>query len=327
VAPSVARTVGASRTEGIVYRASVLFVHQYRSQLHLGMPHTISGAVSEIALLAHAQDLHWKEMGRLTGCPVSRQVNDAGSDVYASVFFADLQGPSDRGLSVFGPDDQVELAGGLGRYGASLLDGTHEIRLVEDAAGGAGGGGAPPLALRLSFVLVAMGAGPDTLQVSTPNNARLDQVPSLGREPDSYRLVRSAQAAGTLLPAPPNARRLWEQPYTRTYPINPDRDLNGVGLLYFANYVAFLDVAERDALQEVGGFDASLLHPGVTVRRRIAYYGNARASDRLRLTVEGWMLDGPGAARLLVQHSIHRESDGRLVALSSAERLRRAPGS
>jgi probable biosynthetic protein (TIGR04098 family) len=282
--------------------------------------------VSEIALLAHAQDLHWKEMGRLTGCPPTRQMDEAGS-VYASVFFADLEGPSDRGLSVFGPDDQIELVGRFGRYGASLLDGTHEIRLVEDSAGGRAGGGAAPLRLRLSFVLVAMGGGPDDLHVSTPRNARIEQIPPLEQEPDSYRLVRAAQAAGTLLPAPPKTRRLWERPYARTYPINPDRDLNGVGLLYFANYVAFLDVAERDALEQVGGLDPCLLDGRVTVRRQIAYYGNARSSDRLQLTVEGWMLDGPPAPRLLVQHSVRRESDGRLVSLASAERLRRAPRS
>ena len=33
------------------------------------------------------------------------------------------------------------------------------------------------------------------------------------------------------------------------YVIQPDRDVNGMGLLYFANYPLFFDLAERDALE------------------------------------------------------------------------------
>ena len=61
------------------------------------------------------------------------------------------------------------------------------------------------------------------------------------------------------------------------YPIDVDRDTNGAGLVYFANYVAFMDTAERLALDGVAP-ERSLRH------RRIAYYGNAdverHADDR-----------------------------------------------
>lgn len=287
-------------------------VHCYDTEWQLGMPHTAARAMSEVALLAHAQDLSWKEIARLTGCPASRQLDAEGHEVYASVFFVDLDAPT--GLSVFGPDDCVHVRGTLGRYGASILDACHELAPAGVASA------ASSIRLRMSFVLVALGSGPDDLRVATPVNAPVDRIPALEREPDSYRIVRAARAAGTLLSPAIESTPLWREPFSRVYPINPDRDLNGVGLLYFANYVAFLDAAERDALREAAGLSPTQLDGRVTVLRRIAYYGNARSSDRLQITVEAHALDGLATGRLRVQHRVHRESDGRLIALASAER-------
>jgi probable biosynthetic protein (TIGR04098 family) len=287
-------------------------MHRYGVDWHLGMPHTISRAVAEVALLAHVQDLHWKELGRLTGCPASRQRDADGHEVYASVFFVDLDAPTDRGLAAFGPDDRLAMQGALGRYGASILDGTHRATSADAPT-------ADAIAVRMSFVLVALGSGPDDLRVATPVNAPIDRIPSLQREPDSYRTVRVAREEGTLGWLSEEAVATGRAPFIQSYGIDPDRDLNGVGLLYFANYVAFLDAAERDALLAV---ERTPPARRVTVRRRIAYYGNARSSDRLQVSVDLQPLDGPRGQRLLVRHSVHRESDGRLIALASAERLR-----
>lgn len=299
-------------------------MHCTHSTWHLGMPHTIRGALGEVALLAHAQDLHWKELGALAGCPASRFRDAAGSEVYASIYFAEFDGGGEHGLAAFRPDDRIEVFGALGRYGLSMLDGVHRLYPAGTAPSEAAS--VPPsLVLRLSFVLVAMGRGPDELSVSTPANAHVHRVPSLADEPDSYRLVKAAQRASGF-DAPAGARRLWADDFSRDYPINPDRDLNGVGLLYFANYVALLDTAERAALEERAGLASDRLDGRVTLRRRVAYYGNARSSDRLRIAVEAYALGDAPEGRFRVHHRVHRISDGRLIALASAERrLRSGP--
>jgi len=296
-------------------------MHRSRNLWHLGMPHTISGSLSEVALFAHAQDLHWKEIGALTSCPASRLVDAAGEDVYASVFFAEFEG-GERGLSAFGPDDELELVGTLGRFGPSMLDGTQLLYSAGELSAELKEPPSPAASLRLSFVLVSAGKGLDALRVSTPANARIDLIPPVPSEPESYRLVKAAQAAGGFLDGS-EVRRLWPQTYSRTYPINPDRDLNGVGLLYFANYIAFLDAAERDALQERLGVPAERLDGRVTLRRRIAYYGNARSSDRLEVAVDAYAVPDHGD-RLIVLHRVQRVSDGRVIALARADRRLRA---
>lgn len=291
-----------------------------RDHWHLGMPHTISGALGEVALLAQCQDLHWGSLGRLTGCPASRLRDAAGNEVYASIYFAELGGAHPHGLAAFRPDDEVELVGSIGRYGASMLEGRHHLYPAGTLPAGLPDPLPPGLSVRLSFVLVALGAGPDDLRISTPANADVAHVPSLEREPDSYRLVRAAQASGTLETPPPGSVRLWDGAQSRVYAINPDRDLNGVGLLYFAKYVAFLDTAEREALESAGLRAPAQLDGRATLRRRIAYYGNARSDDRLQVEVEAFAHDHPASPRLHVQHRIRRLSDGRLIAVASAER-------
>src|SRR5262245_50250151 len=287
-------------------------MHRSRSRLHLGMPHTISGALSEIALLAHLQDLQWTELGRLAGCPASRQVDADGREVYASIYFVDVDGPPDAGLRAYRPDDDLEILSTLGRFGQTMLEAEHVLVPPDPVS-------VPPpsgVRVRLSNVLGALGAGPDHLRIATPVNGRIDAFPAPPTQPKSYRLAREAEFRGAFFEPPAGAPPLWSPSHATTIPINPDRDLNGVGLLYFANYVAFLDAAERAALEE-SGMPATSLDGRVTVRRRIGFYGNARASDALAVEVDGFRLD---AGRLLVSHRVRRMSDGRLIAIASAER-------
>jgi probable biosynthetic protein (TIGR04098 family) len=281
------------------------------------MPHTISGALSEVALLAHLQDLQWTELGRLTGCPASRLLDASGREVYASIYFVDVDGLPEAGLRAFRPDDELEVQSALGRFGQTMLEVEHVLAHCDAATASPAAISPSAFRVRLSNVLVALGSGPDDLRISTPTNAQLEAVPPLPMQPESYRLVREAQVRGAFFQPPAGVQPLWARSHVATIPINPDRDLNGVGLLYFANYVAFLDAAERAALEGAAGFAAAALDGRVTVRRRIGFYGNARGSDTLLVEVDAFSLDG---GRLLVNHRVRRRSDDRLIAIASAER-------
>src|SRR5436190_8145106 len=220
-------------------------MHRWRSALHLGMPHTISGALFEVALLAHLQDVQWTGIGELTGTPASRHVDASGREVYASIYFVDLDGLPPAGLGAFRPDDDLDIVSSLGRYGQTMLEAEHALFSRGVLAPGLPEALPPGARVRLSNVLVALGSGPEDLRIATPANARLDVIPTLPARPDSYRLIREAEARGSFGLVPPDARRLLGEVAAFTLPVNPDRDLNGVGLLYFANYVAFMDAAER----------------------------------------------------------------------------------
>jgi probable biosynthetic protein (TIGR04098 family) len=130
--------------------------------------------------------------------------------------------------------------------------------------------------VRLSNVFVCEGSGPDDLRITAPANSRIEDVPASATEPDSYRLIKEARREGRFFTPAADAEPLWPGARTTAYPINPDRDVNGVGLVYFANYVAFMDFAERRALEESGAYAATELDGRATLRRRIGFYGRTR---------------------------------------------------
>jgi probable biosynthetic protein (TIGR04098 family) len=293
-------------------------MYRSRSRLLLGMPHTQAGGLSEVALLAHVGDLRWLDVGAATGLPASAQRDADGHAVYASFYFVDLDGFPETGLGVFGPGDEIEVVSTLRRFGRSMLDGEHALY---------GAGALPaelPAALppaprvRLSNVFVREGAGTHDLRVTTPANALIEGIPASAVEADSYRLIKEARERGSFFAAPEGAHPLWQGAREVAYEINADRDVNGVGLVYFANYVAFMDFAERRALEDAGAYAPAALDGRRTLRRRIGYYGNAERHDVLLVDVEALTLPAPG--RLLLHHRVRRRGDGRLIAVSSVEK-------
>jgi probable biosynthetic protein (TIGR04098 family) len=295
-------------------------MHRSRFPMRLGMPHTQSSGLGEQALLACAGDLRWTDIGAVSGVPASQQRDSEGRSVYASFYFAEVTDFGERGLAMFAPDDEIEIVSSLSRYGRTMLDGEHRLyragqlpaELPDDLPA------APRV--RLSNVFVCEGKGPDDLRITSPANARIEEIPASEIEPDSYAIIRAARRAGRFYEHPSDAAPLWEGARTVVYRINPDRDVNGVGLIYFANYVAFMDYAERVALEESGAYRATDLDGRATVRRRIGYYGNAQRHDTLEIDVEAFR---PAARpqHLLLHHRIRRPSDGRLIAVSTVEKV------
>lgn len=300
-------------------------MYRTRTLLKIGMPHSYCRALNEVALLAHVGNLRWNDFGVLTERPASRQRDSEGREVYASFFFIDLDGFPDLGLAAFGPDDELEIVSRMGRYGRTMLDGDYSLfRAGELPADLPENLPAAPR-VRLSNVFVGLGSGADDLSITTPSNARIENVPSLPEEPDSYRIIKRARQAGFFFDAPPQATALWSESDALQVAIDPDRDLNGVGLLYFSNYVAFMNRAERVALETRAGFTPESLDGRVTLRRRVGFYGNARPHDTLEIDVEAFRL--AAADTLLLHHRIRRRGDGRLIAVGSVEkRLRPAVG-
>lgn len=295
-------------------------MYRSRSAWWLGMPHTQAGGLFEAALLAHAGDLRWRDLCAATGVPASEQRDAAGYRVYASFYYVAVEGFPEAGLGAFGPDDRLEVVSTLTRWGHSMLDGEHAL-YREGALPATLPALLPPApSVRLSNVFVREGAGPDDLRVTSPVGGRLDEMPASAAEPDSYRLIKQAREHGRFFEAPAEAKPLWSAGTVRvTRPIDPDRDVNGVGLVYFANYVTFADTAERAALVEHGGFAPEALDGRRTLRRRIGFYGNARRHDVLHVDVDAWRLPAPDT-RLFVDCRIRRGADDRLIAVTSVEK-------
>jgi probable biosynthetic protein (TIGR04098 family) len=110
-----------------------------------------------------------------------------------------------------------------------------------------------------------------------------------------------------------------QRSHDHEYAIDVDRDTNGAGLVYFANYIAFMDSAERVALESSPIEEYHRPHtPHRSLRhRRIAYYGNADVYDTLRIRVTIFRsASRPGLIGF--QYVIERQEDDQMICLSES---------
>jgi probable biosynthetic protein (TIGR04098 family) len=287
-----------------------------RLSLTLGMPHLGRNNLSESALFKTIGDDRWNQIQELGGVPTSRIRDDAGARLYATFFFLELHLSPDHPLSAYGENDALTFVTDLSHYERVYLDGRHVIA------------GAPDRWIRCSNVFIYQERGPSKLSVSIPATMDFSRVPELETPPDSLDLCREAKAKGAFWEPAPEDMPLFEGKKEYVYEIDADRDLNGAALVYFANFIAFLDRAEREILSSLPEpIPADLLDARSPYRRRVGYFGNAQSTDRLHiaLAARANVLRGPDG-RLLdigMDYQVRRSSDNKEILVSSCRKVSR----
>jgi probable biosynthetic protein (TIGR04098 family) len=306
--------------------------------LEIGMPLTGRNNLAEGPLLQYLGDLRWKHLGAVCGVP-SKQIVDAdGNRLYSTFFYVEIAFPEGRPMASYGENDRFRVASTMQKFGDAMLDGTVFL-LPEDApetgrapfpdVAAAAAAGTP--AVRLSNVFVRQFTDGAWLKKSRPANPGVGRISEMAVAPECYAAVKQAGQDGTF--GRPGAAwvPLTDGPVQREYKLIPDRDLNGAGLVYFANYPVFLDICEREVLASSNlPLPPELIDRRTLVRRRTAYLNNASATDTLDIETEAWienpLLKQPAAPemapiRLFLNHRMRRRSDGHAMMVSTAEKL------
>nr|WP_257032536.1 LnmK family bifunctional acyltransferase/decarboxylase [Streptomyces sp. 1331.2] len=99
--------------------------------------------------------------------------------------------------------------------------------------------------------------------------------------------------------------------------MDPSRDLNGAGLLYFASYFSIVDRALLLAWRGLGRDDRSFLDR-VVVDQQLCYLGNADAGSPLILTVRQWLRAGDAGSEAF-DVVLRDKGTGRLLAVCSLQ--------
>jgi probable biosynthetic protein (TIGR04098 family) len=159
--------------------------------------------------------------------------------------------------------------------------------------------------------------GNSVLRVAPPVGADFSGLPVLPNEENPYHFTRRALETGEL--------GLFDEswspvgvPFDHRYTIDVDRDTNGAGLVYFAQYVTFMETTERLALASgLGGIDPAAASERSLRHRRIAYYGNADVFDTI--TIRATLLRPSGSSRSIgFRYAVARQEDGERICLSEA---------
>lgn len=317
--------------------------------LEVGMPHMEPGRLSEVELLKHLGNCQWQTIAALLERPTCQIVNDLGERLYAS--FVSLEWSVGRGRCMENLGEGLNLgvrnkvafyAGkfvdGLVLFGGdplseedlSAVQGPEDLMRRED-----------PWAYLTNAFIAPMGSN-QRLKVFAPTEMDSCEVPTISERPQGIDQHEDVQLTG-VIPAFGDGAGLPLTPTRRdpiVYPIVPESDLNGAGLLYFARYVAMMNYGERQFLSQ--RLERPLSEPLLTclspIRRRVYYYANAVPSDTVRVDVssqvtpvaaEHWADLGPVHQvpfRLQSRVDLYRSSDQTLMASSLVEKQLVVPG-
>lgn len=273
-------------------------------RLTLGMPHTNRRGFPEVELMKQGGHAQWQAIAAAIGRPLSSLRTVNGGEVYASFYFIETIVPPAAPLESFRVDDTIGFDVSLRAFKNISLEGRVRVRRIDDAAVTTG----PDI--RFATIFITPASGNSELKVAPPAGVDCSGLPQLPNDENPFNLTRVAREHGTLDLLTARWRdsgRSFEFPYQ----IDRDRDTNGAGLVYFANYVAFSDAAERAMHFAEHG------HPGERSlrRRRIAYYGNADVDDRLLIRTSVFV-DAASPTEIGYRHIIVRESDQAWICLS-----------
>ncbi len=303
----------------------------YGYEVTLGLPHTNRGGLADNLLMMHAGYLQWASIAQAIGAPLSTLRTLSGGEVYATFYFIDTYFPPGRPIATFKLDDRLRFAVFLRAFKNIAVEGRilfdHADRLAPtlerlDGAPDAEAAAQHPF-IRFGNIFITPEAGNSVLRVAPPANAQFTSLPPLPNDQNPYHLTKEAQDSGRLGVLDDSWTCVDESAeFNVRYTIDPDRDTNGAGLVYFANYIIFMDSAEREAMSANarGRFDGRDIGGRALSWRRVAYYGNVALTDTIRTTVS--LFVKPGDERTLgVRYAIRREADGRLICRSEAVKV------
>ena len=310
-------------------------MHFHAYDLLLGLPHTNHNGLAEHLLMMHAGHLQWTSIARAIGRPLSELRTARGDEVYATFYFIEERFPDTAPIDSFGLDDRLQFRVFLRAYKGIVVEG----RLLFDCADRL-----PPLIgaapagpsdhdtqhhpyIRFANIFITPEGGNSRLRVAPPANADLSALPVLPNDENPYHLTRAAEVDGRLGVLDAAWRCVDRRPGFQTvHAIDMDRDTNGAGLVYFANYFTFMDAAERAAMAEnsTRAFGVDEIAGRVVHHRRVAYYGNVSPTGRVSTQVSLFSRVDDDRS-LGVRYATRRDPDGHLICVSEAVKVLPAP--
>jgi probable biosynthetic protein (TIGR04098 family) len=306
--------------------------------LEIGMPLAGRNNLAEGPLLQQLGHLRWTHMCRLAGVESKRIVDDQGNRLYPTFFYVEIAFPHDYPMAHYGENDRFKILGELKRFGTSMLDGNfylfpenvkfdeNIVKLSHDEVLSRG-----VSIVRFSNVFVMQFNGAEWLKKSRPSNAGFLNIPESFEPFSSYGWVKAVEKEEITMNIPKSYIPITTSPVRFEYNLVPDRDLNGAGLVYFANYPVFLDICERKLLEslDVFRFEEDLIDRRTLINRRSGYFSNALSKDIIDIEISAF-IENPFAAnyqhpelapiRLIIKYRMFRKSDNRLMMISVAEK-------
>jgi probable biosynthetic protein (TIGR04098 family) len=281
--------------------------------------------------LAQVADWTWTTVSATCGTDLYREKNESDMPTYLSFFYLRIIGGPTIQMHRFTFGDVIDVVTTPYNFGTESILTLHRIgRASQD------GGGPRPVdpvefyerrdddclyVESLNRWITRSRPGNEALVKSSPKGFSTSHLPVL---PDCYspRLVYDvARRAETFHdPASPDYELVVEE-YALDYTIDAARDLNGVGLVFFASFVSIVDSALLKLWKHLGRDVQSFLDR-VVRDRQICYTANTEVDAKLRITFRSWrrrddpreeifnvVIREPARARLVLVSTLYIQSE------------------
>ncbi|THA24094.1 biosynthesis cluster domain-containing protein [Streptomyces sp. RKND-216] len=277
-------------------------------------------------------DWTWETVSELCETDVFTARDDAGNPTYLAFYYFRVRGSASINPRVLTFGDQLDVVSGCYDQGSESVLTLHRITRSED---GEAERQLDPEEFHLGprenclyvenfnrWIARSTPGSNQGLVKASPPGFRHRDLPML---PDRFspRAVYQRARRDLTFHDPTNpAYEAMPDEVTVTHPVDVLRDVNGVGLLYFASYFSMVDEALLALWRQRGGTAAAFLARTV-VDQQICYLGNADVDSVLTLTASSWRRTGvPGDE---VGDVVVRDRDTRRVLAVSTTRTVPAP--
>jgi probable biosynthetic protein (TIGR04098 family) len=317
----------------------------------VAMPHMAPGGkLSEVELFKMLGSYQWDAIGLLLGRPTQEILSDNGERLYSSFLDIELCFGKARTPESFGEGTRVYVRNRVNVFAQRFMEGffvfsdeevpeeiLDKVQTREDLR-----------ALELPWAymtnaFIARLGGNTKLKVYKPAGIEDLAVSELTATPAGIVDQRKVQSSGvidTFGGEAPTRSLVPKRDDPIRYQIQPESDLNGAGLLYFARYPAIMNYGERVFMAErLDPPLSSALNACLSCEhRRIYYFANASEHEEVEIRVDAELIPQHGSGRhvlpsghrkvleLLIRIDLYRASDKTLMASSLVKKAAHVPG-
>lgn len=242
-------------------------------------------------------DWTWETVQNLCGVNPYKAFNEKGNPTYLSFFYFHIQGSPKIHLKSFNFGDEIHVASSAYQSNSESIYVLHTIRMASEEQ---------KETSALDIDSLYKNPQPDCMYVenfnrwvsrfspesneklikSSPVNFQYKHLPKLSDQYPPWEFYNYGIKHLTFLQDSEHYRLLIDDLRTQ-YQIDITRDINGVGLLYYASYFAIADEAILKLWKYLGGSESHFLNRKI-LDQKICYLGNADYNTRLDITVKLW---------------------------------------
>jgi len=310
------------------------------------MPHLVPERLSEEAILKQLGAFQWQAVAALAGQPEHALLSEGGERLHVSMINIELGMPAGRGWEEFDEGCDLVFRQRTGLFGHKLVEGLFlfdKEPIPEDELAAVKSreelsrSRRPWAYVAHGFITHGSGAW---VKLETPRAFLEKPVDELSAMPVGIAEHVNVERTGSIggFPAWADAAELSCESVGANlfYEVQPETDLNALGVVYCARFPAIMATGERRLLRShlFTPVSEPLIACLATEHRRIYYFANASREEKLLMRVQARFCPPTAGApsrvrtmgRFLFRTDLYRASDSALMASSLVEKALRVPG-